>query len=276
MNKSLPFFFTAAIAVGIMAAHSTRAQTAVQFVAGGYQSSGIWKNVREDADKIMSAVHAGVGGFIIPQKSGNAVWFGQHSEDSAVSPMEFPEAATNCVITHAFIVVVNEENADRATLVSAPVPLRIEAYDFMDAYFGVTASTDIPRNFVDEFLFMTNTVFVNAKETTTITPAPFKLQLVEFAICDATQETTLADVYLGGHAAVSPKAARSWRGAVVECIWIIGETPSPEDLNAVRRYLSARHRLAGVKTDSDSDIIPRLSAMGIKTFSAFSSIIMVR
>ena len=267
--------------LGTIPATMSHAQTAVQFVARDYSpATGIWENTKKDESRNMFSVHPATNGFTIAQKSGNAVWFGQHTDGSAVSPMEFPESATNFV-KHGFFVVINKENADRGTLVSAPVPLRIESHDPMDAYFGVTVNTGIPRDFIDEFLSMTNTVSVNAEESKTTIPDPFKLQLVEFALSEdgEQQKCTLLDVFLGGHAAVAPQAGRSWRGAVAEAVFIIGdspaESPTPRDLNAVRRYLSARHRL-GLETHNEPEITSVLAKLEVRTFATFTSLIMVK
>ena len=147
----------------------------------------------------------------------------------------------------------------------------------MDAFFG---GVEPHGEFIDEFLSMTNAVSVNAKPSKAIATDPFRPQLVEFAVCDnggAHPDVTLSDVFVGGHAAVSPKAGRSWRGAVAEAVFIVGDAPpEPEDLNAVRRYLAARHRLAGVGVRHDPETAARLSAMGVRTFAAFSTTVIVR
>ena len=67
---------------------------------------------------------------------------------------------------------------------------------------------------------------------------------------------------------------QSWSGGIAELI-LLPETPTEEQLNALRRYLALKYGLA-VPTESDGDIVSTLTALGVDTAGLFNSVFLVR
>ncbi len=120
-------------------------------------------------------------------------------------------------------------------------------------------------------LQFTNTVALSVNATLTnrfSTRATF--QLIE-AVFDSP--VPLNELYIGG-APATAAWAQSWSGGIAELI-LLAETPTEDQLNALRRYLALKYGLA-VRTESDGAIVTTLSALGVDTAGLFNSVFLVR
>ena len=147
---------------------------------------------------------------------------------------------------------------DHATLIDAPCSIR-----FIPGPFNT------PEAFFYESQ-LTNSVALsmNATPTNGFTPVTAR-QLIE-AVFDAP--APLNELYIGG-APATAAWAQSWSGGIAELI-LLDETPTEEQLNAIRRYLALKYGLA-VSTESDGAIVSTLTAMGIDTSGLFNSVFLV-
>ena len=83
----------------------------------------------------------------------------------------------------------------------------------------------------------------------------------------------LNELYIGG-APATAAWTQSWSDGIAEMI-LLAETPTEEQLNALRRYLALKHGMS-VPTESDGGIVSTLTTMGIDTAGLFDSVFLVR
>lgn len=227
---------------------------AYQFTATGFSATAdcaTWMAV--DGSNTLTSVHTATNGWSLAVKDGGTVFF-----DSGVSsPFGFPDAVTNTVV-YALTVVNCSAPSNHATLIDAPCSIR-----FLPNPFGDSAT------FYESQLTSAVAFSINGTETNGLT-ATASPQLVEAAF-DAP--CALNDIYIGG-APATAAWAQSWSGGISELI-LLAQTPSEEELNAIRRYLSIQHGLA-VPTESDAGIATLLVSMGIDTGGLFNSVFLVR
>ena len=144
-----------------------------------------------------------------------------------------------------------------ATLISAPCGVLIDSDNSVDAFFAEQNDSQTARMFQTEFMGQTNSVSVNGEKSALITPG-MKLQLVEIRFGVPCMRS---EIFVGGSAA-SAHWQRQWRGAICELLFF-GESLTDAQANAVRQYLSVRHKL-GVPTQHDDAVAPILRALGIE------------
>ena len=203
---------------------------------------------------IMSSVHAATNGWSLAVKDGGKVFF----DNGVSSPFGFPDSATNSV-SYAFAVFECAEAVDHATLIDAPCSIRFipDPFNTTEAFFYESQ--------------LTNTVALSINATpTNLFVASAALQLVEAAF---DSPMPLNEIYIGG-APATAAWAQSWSGGIAELI-LLAEEPTEEQLNALRRYLALKYGLA-VLSESDGDIVSKLTAMGVDTAGLFNSVFLVR
>ena len=193
------------------------------------------------------------------------MWFDGNSATGAdvVSPMEFGADEAG-VVSHVFAVVECADGADFATLFDAPCPVRFSGDAWSDAASGLSA-WELERG----LMARTNSIAINGEETFTLR-LEARLQLVEARFDEAA---ALDSFFVGGSPAHS-SWGRGWRGGIAELI-LFTRAPSERELNAVRRYLAVKFKIAA-QTESDSEIVPLLAALGIDDFGVFNTVISVR
>ncbi len=178
--------------------------------------------------------------------------------DATTSPLAFPDSATGR-ISSAIAVVVCEDAADHATLFDASCSVR-----FMPSPFP-----DDDRTFYESQLTNAVTLSIDAVNTN-LFPEASGLRLIE---AEFEPPCPLNEIYVGG-APATAAWGQSWRGGVAELI-LLADTPTDEQLNALRRYLALMHGLA-VPTESDGGIVATLTAMGVDTDGLFNSVFLVK
>ena len=243
-----------ALAVVLQAAGAAMGGEVRQFVAAGFQSEAgppVWNAQRELSG--MASEHAATNGWSLAWRDGGMVCF-----DDTTSPLAFPDSATGLVY-RALAAVICEEAADHATLFDASCSVR-----FMPSPFP-----EEERAFYESQLTNAVTLSIDAVNTN-LFPEASGLRLIE---AEFTPPCPLNEIYVGG-APATAAWGQSWRGGVAELI-LLADTPTDEQLNALRRYLALKHGLA-VPTESDSGIVATLAAMGIDTDGLFNSVFVVK
>ena len=227
----------------------------LQFTADGFSATAdtaIWDAV--DGNSVMTSVHAVTNDWSLAIKEGGTVFF----NNGVSSPLGFPDSATSNV-SYAFAVVECAEAVDHATLIDAPCSLRFIPIAFSndDAYFYESQLTNAVA------------LSINATQTNSFMPTA-TFQLIEAAF---DSPTPLNELYIGG-APATAVWTQSWSGGIAELI-LLSETPTEEQLNALRRYLAIKYGLA-VPTESDGAIVSTLTAMGVDIAGLFNSVFLVR
>ena len=248
-----PAFFWVSLTIAAMGLSISTAfakNSALQFVVEDFNGS-VW-NFRDGRSMLLSE-HTATNGWSLALKDGDMICF-----DSTTSPLAFPDSATGRV-TRAFAVAACEEAADHATLFDASCSVR-----FMPSFFP-----EEERAFYGSQLTNAVAMSINATSTDLFPPAS-GLQVIE---AEFEPPCPLNEIYVGG-APATAAWGQSWRGGVAELI-LLSETPTDEQLNALRRYLALKHGLA-VPTESDSGIVATLAAMGIDTDGLFNSVFVVK
>ena len=252
----------------ILAALAAHAGTdnALQYIASGYDpATGTWRAYKSDI--ALQIVHTN-GGWSAAQKYGgpNVVFFDQ-TPGGPASPFQFPPGSTN-TLRQIVAVVLCEESAGLASLVSADCPLRFTAYP-PDTVFDPPGPLDA-RELPDGFREFAAAISVNAQDTNIMKPDLSKLQLLEFTF---GADTAAGRVFIGGNAA-NPLWRRDWRGGIAEIV-LFPNALSPREANAVRRLMSVKYALR-LRTDPDDGIIQVLTNLGMDPSGLFNTTIMVR
>ena len=254
------------ICAALLLTAPTFAAPALQFVAKDFavSSSGIsWPATRGNA--VWQSAHSATNGWCLPVKSGGAVWF-DGSGSGAVSPIEFSVGTTG-VAAYAFAVVECADGADFATLFDAPCPVRFGGDEWRDVKNASAAAID--WKFESDLLSRTNSIAINGRETSVIRLVS-ELQLVEAQF----DEAVALDRFFVGGSPAHLLWSRGWRGGIAELI-LFSEVPDERVMNAVRRYLAVKFRIAA-PTESDGGIIPILAECEINDDGVFNTVIVVR
>ena len=237
-----------------------RAGAALQFVAAGFSADGsaaAWRQL--NGTNVLRNANAATNGWTLAESFGGAVWF---DGGSAVSPMEFGDGACGSA-AFAMAVVECWEGADFATLIDAPTPVRFSKTPWQ------SPDPAAAREFEAELAGLTNSIAVNGAARGKIRIGAER-QLVEARFGEAAG---LDEIFIGGSPAHFAWG-RGWRGGIAELILFAG-IPSEREINAARRYLAAKHKIAP-PTESDSEIVALLAALGIDDFGVFNTVISVR
>ena len=234
----------------------TGTATSLQYRSSDFVSdadSATWPSV--DGSLSLTSVHAATNGWVLPEKDGRAIFFG----NSVTSPLGFPDSATN---TTAYVLAVavaeNVIPSDLATLIDAPCSIRFLPNPFNDGWFLSESQ-------------LTNTVnlFIDGIDTNGFSSAASP-QLIEVSF---DTPCSLSELYIGGSPA-TPAWNQNWSGGISELIFL-AEPPTDRQRNALCRYLSLKYGL-NLKTAPDVNIASVLTTLGINAGGTFNSVLLVR
>lgn len=253
----LPILFSFVIVGG-----GAIAQSAIQFRADRSQTMtmngnaiGEWRS--DGGAWALSPAHTNDVGWRAPMLSSDRVRFGL-SETNAISPLSFPATATT-LVSRAFVVADCTNGTALATLLDAPVPLRMTAPQFDNAPWYLETSNALGSA----------SVLVDGEENASL-PADGDLHLLEIAF---GSPAPLSEIHLGGNPA-TPAWNRSWQGSVAEII-LLRDIADDGGLAAIRGYLALKWSLPQ-ETETPNGIRDTLCLLGVKSDPLFSSIIIAR
>jgi len=261
MIKTLtPLIFAAAVL-------TVRGEHALHYKASAYDpSAGTWR--AHKSETTLTAVYTNGGWVVAQHPAGSKIVYFDQTSGGTASPLQFPQNYTNTIRQIAALVLC-EESAGFATLVSADCPVRFAAYP-AHAFLNPPDPVET-RELPEEFREHEAAIAVNIHDGNFMTPSPAKFQLLEFTFGN---DTAANRVFIGGNAA-NPHWRRNWRGGIVEFITFKNEL-TPREANAVRRLFSAKHGLK-LKTDPDDGIVGVLKSLGgVDDAGLFNTTIIVR
>ena len=252
--KRLTTLFLSRLALLLVCSSSLAGQTSLQYRSNNFVSetdSATWPSV--DGSLSLTAVHAATNGWVLPEKYGRAVFFG----NSVASPLGFPDSATNTT-AYVLAVVENVTPSDLATLIDAPCSIRFLPNPFNDDWFLSESQ-------------LTNAVnlFIDGIDTNSFSSAASP-QLIEVSF---DTPCSLNELYIGGTPA-TPAWNQNWSGGISELI-LLTEPPTDRQRNALCRYLSLKYGL-NLKTAPDVSIASVLTTLGINAGGTFNSVLLVR
>jgi len=252
----------------LLSALSLHAQ-AVQFDASRHDTLALsqnnavqeWRSVKTGA--LLIPLHGASNGWgaatlLAPYGVKGTVAFDDANSNAAPSPMAFGGDIDFPVAT-IFAVIKCDSPFPLSTLIDAPVDIRLET---MPSW---AFQTEQHGNAIQ--------YRVNGVDTPDFSPSS-SFQLVEARfITETGNRPSLQGLYLGG-SAPSPLWRRNWRGEIAELL-LFPFDPSPDERNAVHRYLSVKWGVPAPhwRDDSAPSI---LRALGIDAGAAFSTAIIVR
>ena len=228
--------------------------TSLQYRSNNFVSdadSATWPSV--DGSLSLTTVHAATNGWVLPEKYGRSVFFG----NSVASPLGFSDSATNTT-DYVLAVVENVIPSDLATLIDAPCSIRFLPNPFNDDWFLSESQ-------------LTNAVnlFIDGIDTNGFSSAASP-QLIEVSF---DTPCSLNELYIGGTPA-TPSWNQNWTGGLSELI-LLAEHPTDRQRNALCRYLSLKYGL-NLKTAPDVSIASVLTTLGINAGGTFNSVLLVR
>ena len=232
----------------------TSTATSLQYRSNNFVSetdSATWPSV--DGSLSLTSVHAATNGWVLPEKDGRAIFFG----NSVTSPLGFPDSATNTT-AYVLAVVENVIPSDLATLIDAPCSIRFLPNPFNDDWFLSESQ-------------LTNAVnlLIDGIDTNSFSSADSP-RLIEASL---DVPCRLNELYIGGTPA-TPSWNQNWSGGISELI-LLAEHPTDRQRNALCRYLSLKYGL-NLKTASDVSIASVLTTLGINAGGTFNSVLLVR
>ena len=233
---------------------------AIQFCADRPQkvtveSSGVAVWTSMDGDWSLVPVHTNDIGWCAPSYSARSVRFGL-CDTNTVSPLQFPASATT-LVSRAFLVANGTNATSLATLLDAPVPLRLSPRFFAgDTWY-----------FEPSNVLGTASVTIDAAESDAW-PLMEGLHLVEIAF---GAPCTASELYLGGNPD-TPDWNRSWDGGIAEVI-LLDDSVAPETLPVLRAYLGLKWSLPfDFETPNNARAI--LTQLGIRSDPLYSTFLM--
>ena len=249
----------------------------LQYRAEDFNPDGSWGNANAEKSGVavtLRSRHSATNGWRLAEKSDGAVWFGENPAGMA-SPLVFAQAqqggaVTNNSVASVFAVVYCDATVPLSAFLFSPSSVGFrDAEDYFGALLDASDGGGGALEFEQDFMGFVNATCVNASGSALMAPEA-KPQLLE---CHFADPIALEWIHIGGCSAM-PQWKMGWNGGVKEMIFLRVE-PDEKQKNSIRRYLSARHKL-GLRTRSDSDLVPILNALGIDDDRLFTSIIMVR
>jgi hypothetical protein len=177
-------------------------------------------------------------------------------DTNTVSPLQFPASATT-LVSRAFLVANGTNATSLATLLDAPVPVRLSPKFFAgDTWY-----------FEPSNVMGTASVTIDAAESDAW-PLVDGLHLVEIAF---GTPCSVSELYLGGNPA-TPDWNRSWEGGIAEFILLDGSITT-EKLPVLRAYLGLKWSLPyDFQTPENARAL--LARLGIKSDPLYSSILL--